>query len=111
LKRPFAVTFLGCLFIGAGLMGLIYHLSDRPLEQGIVWISAIRLLAVIGGVLLLTGQGWARWLLLMWLAFHVVVSALHSYSEAAAHLVLLLVIAYFLLTPPAATYFKISLPE
>jgi hypothetical protein len=37
-----------------------------------------------------------------------VVGALHSLSDAVAHAVLLLVVAYFLLTPPDSQYFQAS---
>ena len=106
MKRPFAVTILGCLFILAGLVGLAYHLSDKPVDHWIVLISAVRIIAVVGGVFLLIGRDWARWLMLAWLAFHVVVSAFHSLSEFLPHLVLLMVVGYVLLGPPASNYFR-----
>jgi hypothetical protein len=106
MKRPIAVTLLGILFIGAGLMGLGYHLTEWRTDPWIVPISLVRLLAIVGGAFLLMGRNWARWLILAWMAFHVVVSAFHSISECVAHLVLLLVIGYFLLTPPTAKYFQ-----
>jgi hypothetical protein len=106
MKRPFQVTILGCLFVFAGLVGLGYHLWQRPLDPWIVLISAIRIIAVVGGVFLLLGHGWARWLMLSWLALHVVVSAFHSLSDSAAHVVLLFVAGYFLLGSPASQYFQ-----
>ena len=106
MKRPFAVTVLGCLFILAGLVGLVYHLSDRPVDPSIVVISAVRIIAVVGGIFLLLGHGWARWLLLAWLALHVLVSAFHSVSDTLAHVVLLMVVSYFLLGSGASQYFK-----
>lgn len=106
MKRPLPVTILGCLFIVAGLVGLAYHLSERPLDHWIVLISIVRIIAVVGGVFLLMGHAWARWLMLAWLVFHVVVSAFHSLSESVAHVVLLMVVAYFLLGPPASKYFQ-----
>src|SRR5215813_2570094 len=106
MRRPLPVLIFGCLFILAGTVGLIYHLRERPLEHDYLLISAIRLLAIIGGSFLLLGHNWARWLMLAWLAFHVVVSAFHSIEEAAAHIVLLLLFAYFLLRPPASNYFR-----
>lgn len=109
MKRPFEVTILGCLFILAGLVGLVYHLSDNPLDHWIILISAIRIVAVVGGVFLLLGHGWARWLLLAWLAVHVVVSAFHSVSETLAHVVLLIVVSYFLLGSAASKYFQSAL--
>src|SRR5882672_2264838 len=106
MKRPLPVTVFGCLFILAGTVGLIYHLRERPLERDYLLIFAIRLLAVVGGVFLLLGHNWARWLLLAWLAFHVVVSAFHSLSESIAHVVLLIIVGYVLLRPPASKYFQ-----
>ena len=106
MKRPLAVTILGGLFIVAGLAGLAYHLSDRPVDHWIVVISMVRILAVVGGIFLLMGHGWARWLLLAWLALHVVVSAFQSWSQCMAHVVLLIVVAYLLLKPPASDYFR-----
>jgi hypothetical protein len=105
MKRPLPVTVFGCLFILAGTVGLIYHLGERPLERDYLLISAIRVAAVVGGVFLLLGHNWARWLLLAWLAFHVVVSVFHSTQEIVMHLILLLLFAYFLLRPPSSSYF------
>lgn len=111
MKRPLPVTILGYLFIVVGLVGFVYHLSDKPLDHWVVLISLVRIIAVVGGVFLLLGRNWARWLVLAWLAFHVVVSALHSMSEAVAHVVLLVVIGYVLLRPPASPYFQSSSSE
>src|SRR5258708_6488923 len=99
MKRPFPVTILGCLFVVAGLVGLIYHLSERPLDHWIVPVSIIRLIAVVGGVFLLRGHNWARWLLLAWLSFH-------SLSEFIPHVVLLVIFGYVLLGPPTSKYFQ-----
>ena len=110
MKRPLQVTITGCLFIVAGLVGLVYHLSERPLDHWIVLISMIRIIAVVGGVFLLMGHNWARWLMLAWLAFHVVVSAFHSLSEFMPHAVLLMIIGYVLLRPPTCKYFQ-SVPS
>ena len=106
MKRPYQVTILGCLFIVTGLVGLAYHLSDRPIDRWIILIAAVRFIAVAGGVFLLLGHSWARWLLLAWLAFHVAVSAFHSVSQTLAHIVLLIVVSYFLLWSAAAKYFQ-----
>src|ERR1700719_4505061 len=105
MKRPLQVTITGCLFIAAGLVGLVYHLSGRPLDDWTVLISMIRIIAVVGGVFLLMGYNWARWLMLAWLAFHVVVSVFHSLSEFMPHVVLLMIIGYVLLGAPASKYF------
>jgi uncharacterized membrane protein HdeD (DUF308 family) len=106
MKRPFEVTFIGCLFLVAGTVGLVYHLSDRPVDHWIILIAAVRILAIVGGVFLLLGRNWARWLLLVWLVAHVVISAFNSVSETLAHAALLAVIGYFLLWSSAAKYFQ-----
>ena len=106
MKRPMPVTILGGLFIVVGLVGFVYHLSESPLDRWVVLISIVRIIAVVGGVFLLMGHNWARWLILAWLAFHVVVSAFHSLSEFLPHLVLLMVVGYVLLGPPASNYFR-----
>ena len=106
MKRPLPITIIGCLFIVAGLVGLVYHLSETPLDHRIVLISIVRIIAVVGGVFLLLGHNWARWLILVWLAFHVVVSAFHSVSEFMPHVVLLMVVGYILLGPPTSKFFQ-----
>ena len=111
MKRPTPVTILGCLFIIVGLVGLPYHLSQRPLDRWIVAICFIELVAVVGGVLLLKGRSWARWLMLGWLAFHVVESAFNSLSDGLAHVVLFVAVAYFPFTPPDSKYFQTAPSE
>ncbi len=100
MKRPLAVTILGCLFIVVGLVGLLYHSTENPPDRWIVVIAGVRILAIVGGIFLIKGHNWARWLVLAWLALHVGISAFNSLSETLAHAVLLIVIGYFLLTPP-----------
>lgn len=55
---------------------------------------------------MLRGWNWARWLLVVWLAYHVVLSALHSVFEVAVHGFLFGVIAYFLFRTPANAFFR-----
>ena len=111
MRRPWPVTVFGILFVLAGSVGFGYHLAHRPFERDVILISAIRLLAVLGGAFLLLGHNWARWLLLAWLAFHIVVSAFHSVQEVAAHVVLFLLFAYSLFRPSASGYFRSVRPE
>lgn len=106
MKRPWEVTILGLLFIVAGFVGLSYHVTQEKLSWEMALNSLLRLLAVIGGIFLLLGRSWARWLTVGWLAFHVVVSAFHSMQQMAAHAVLLMIVAYFLFKDRAAEYFR-----
>lgn len=106
-KRPLSITVTGWLFLAAGAIGLAYHAAEfdvtRPFEHGLVLV--MRLLAVLCGVFLLRGANWARWLLLAWIAYHVLLSALHTPFELVAHGVLFALVAYFLLRPKVSAYF------
>jgi uncharacterized membrane protein HdeD (DUF308 family) len=111
MKRPFQVAMLGWLFIAVGILSTVYHLWKGSLDRWIVPILLVGAIAIAAGVFLLRGARWARWLVLAWLAFHLVVSAFNSLSDAMAHLVLLLVVGYVLLGPPTSNYFQSSQPE
>jgi hypothetical protein len=109
-KRPLAVTVIGWIFILAGGVGLAYHLTEfnpqHPFKDDVIWVLLVRLLAILGGLFLIRGRDWARWLLLIWMAYHVILSAFHSMFELIMHTVLLAVIAYFLFRPHVSAYFR-----
>jgi PadR family transcriptional regulator, regulatory protein PadR len=46
MKRPFSVSFLGCLFIGVGLVSLVYHLLRDRLDYWTLPISLVGILAI-----------------------------------------------------------------
>jgi hypothetical protein len=87
--RPVAVTVIGWIFIAAGVVGLAYHATEfkaqRPFENDAVLVCFVRLLAILGGVFMLRGKNWARWLLLVWITYHVILSAFHTVSELVMH--------------------------
>ncbi len=109
-ERPLSVTIIGWLFIAAGFLGLAFHVTEfkaqGPLEYELVWVLFLRLLAILCGILILRGSDWGRWLLLAWITYHVILSAFHSPFELAVHSILLVVVAYLLLRPAAAAYFR-----
>jgi phosphatidylglycerophosphate synthase len=111
VKRPIPVTILGCLFIVVGLAALAYHLLQRPVDRWAALIIFVEIIAVVGGVFLLKGRNWARWLMIGWVGFHVGLSAFKSLADCIAHAVLFVAVAYFLLTPPDSKYFQASLSE
>ena len=74
-KRPRSITGIGWIFIAVGVIALVYHLL-HPSEDALIWICFVRLLAIVCGVFLLSGFNWARWLLLLWLAYHVALGKL-----------------------------------
>ena len=107
-KRPRSITVISWIFLAAGVLGLAYHATEfkAPLEYDLVLACFVRLLAILAGVFMLRGSNWARWLLLVWLAYHVILSAFHSRSQLVMHSVLLAVVAYFLFRPRASAYFR-----
>src|SRR5262245_42081782 len=109
-KRPRSVVLVSCLFIATGIIGLAYHASDLttqdPVQSDLIPVLFVRLFAVVGGVFALRGANWARWLLLVWTAYHVVISALHAASELAMHALILVGVSYVLLRPDASEYFR-----
>ena len=108
-KRPPSVTVIGWLFIVTGTIGLAYHVTEfkpqGPFPTDLLWVGFVRLLAIVGGVLVLRGSAAARWLVIVWLGYHVVLSAFHSLSEVIVHALLLAVISWFLSRPAATAYF------
>ena len=107
-KRPLSVTIIGCIFIIVGIVGFAYHITEfdtqRPFGNDSILILLVRLLAALGGVFLLRGSGWARWFLIVWIAYHVVLSAFHPLFELIVHSLLLVVIAYFLYRPKVSAW-------
>jgi uncharacterized membrane protein len=106
IQRPYEITVVGWLFILVGVGALGFHLTRDAIDRWTPLIALIEILAIVGGIFLLRGANWARWLLLAWLAFHIVVAALNSFLQALPHIVLLVVIAYVLLVAPASQYFR-----
>lgn len=110
--RPLAVIIIGCLLIAAGTVGLAYHATEfrgwRPFQYDVLWVCLIRLAAIVGGVFMLRGKNWARWGVIVWMAYHVVLSAFHSLSQFLLHGVFLAVIAGCLLHPHVDHYFQAS---
>jgi hypothetical protein len=109
-RRPLSVTLLSVLIAAAGAVGLAYHLSElnlrHPFQNYVLWVGLIRLVAIVCGVYMLRGDNWARWLAMVWIGFHVVISGFHSLPEFAFHGLLFAVFAYVLFRPQATEYFR-----
>jgi hypothetical protein len=108
-KRPIAVTLIGWLFIVTGAGGLVSHVAgfkaSMPFDYEMLWPCGLSVLAIFGGAFMLGGANWARWLCLGWMASHVLISAFHSLSEVAVHVLIFAVLLYFLLRPNVTAYF------
>ena len=104
------MTLISLLIAAAGAVGFAYHLTDlnvrHPFQNDVVWAGLVRLIAIVCGVYMLRGRNWARWLAMVWIGFHVVVSGFHSFPELAVHALLFVVFAYVLLRPRASEYFR-----
>jgi len=109
-KRPLTVTVIGLLQIVVGTTGFAFHLNEikpqHALQNGNVWIFVVESVAIVGGVFLLRGNNWARWLTLAWITFHVVFSFFDSPGKVAVHALILVLFAYSLLRPEANAYFR-----
>ena len=109
-KRPLSVTIISFVLIATGVIGLVFHLTDftaqHPFQYDVVWISLVRLIAIVCGVYMLRASNWARWLSLAWIAFHVILSAFHSLFELGVHILVCAAFAYFLFRPRTSEYFR-----
>ena len=109
-QRLLSVTVISWLFIATGVIGFAYHVAEfkaeGPFQYGLLWVCFVRLLAILCGVLMLRGSNWARWLLVVWIAYHVILSAFHSLSELVMHSLLFAVVAYVIFRPQASAYFR-----
>lgn len=109
-KRPLSITFIGYLFVVTGIVGIGYHATEfnprAAFDLSLVLVLVVRFLAIVGGVFALHGANWARWLLLVWIAYHVFLSAYHSVSEFAVHSVLIIGVAYYLFRARGSAYFQ-----
>lgn len=109
MKRPLSVTLTSWLFIVAGIAGIIYHASewkDVAQEPEVIWAFVVRLLAIVGGVFALRGSNRARWLLVAWIIYHVVLSFYHTTAELAMHALLMVIVLLALFNRKADLYFK-----
>jgi hypothetical protein len=119
MQRPRPITIIAWGFVAVGAAGLLKDWwplvtsgaaqvaklkADGLADFGPAWIT--RSLAIVGGVWLLRGHNWARWLLVAWMVFHVGLSVFHSWVEVLMHTVIFLPILYFLFRGQSARYFE-----
>jgi hypothetical protein len=119
-RRPVAVTIIAWLFIATGALGLAkdwlpllgsnadQHTAglraEGPAMLALIWF--IRALAVVGGVGLVKGLNWSRWLLVAWMVFHAALSAGHSMEALLIHCAIFTLIGYMLFRPESSRYFR-----
>ena len=113
-RRMASIVGAGVVFLLLGVLDLWRGLaplfgSARHLAGDDAWVLAIGIAALVGGVYVLRGRNWARWLLAAWMLFHVVISVGHP-GQLAAHLAIFGFIAYLLFRPAATEFFRSSSP-
>ena len=110
-KRPIAVTILACVYLLVGLGGFVFHFKELVARQPDAFvIEFVEVVAVVCGAFMLRGQNWARWLAIVWIAFHVGLSAFHPLRELLVHSVFFVVIAWILFRADARRYFRSDQP-
>lgn len=70
------------------------------------WVLLVRILAIIAGIFTLRGANWARWLLLAWIIYHVILSFYHSTAELIMHFIIAIVVVFSLFHANANAYFR-----
>ena len=108
-KAPIAVLIVAVLYLLVGIIGFVYHFPElRAGHSDAIAIELTEFCAVVAGVGLLLRQNWARWLALVWVMFHVVISLFHPLRELLIHAALCALVAWLLFRPATARWFKIT---
>lgn len=112
--RPLSITIIAWLFMIFGSIALLsglLPLAGADTEQLVAefkthWMVHLsRVAQIVAGLFMLRGHNWARWLLVAWIAFHIVVGALHGWLQFLTHVVIFSVVLFFLFRRPASEYF------
>jgi hypothetical protein len=103
-RIPLSVIVIACLYLAVGVGGFVLHFKDLRAPDG-VWIEVTEFLAIVCGAFLLRAQNWARWLAIVWMAFHVAIS-FGVFRQLALHSLFLVLIVWCLFRADAARYFR-----
>ena len=108
--RPISITIVGWLFVAVGAVGLAGQvrrlLDGEEFDHDMAYASASELASVLGGAFLLGGRNWARWLLVAWMVFHIVLSALHDVPKLLVHAAIFAPIFYVLFRARASEFLR-----
>lgn len=119
MPRPRIITAVAWLFIVVGAAGLLRdlwplatshaaeHLAKLRADgwQDLAPAWSLRALAIVGGIALLRGRNWARWLLAAWMLVHVLISVAHSAAEVLMHLAIFVPLTVLLFRRATGTLF------
>ena len=109
--RPISVSLLSCLYIAVGTVGFVVNFPKLiALQHESIWIEFTELLALIAGAFMFRGRNWARWLALVWMAFHVAIS-FPVVRQVVTHSIIFALITWILFRPDTRRYFKPLKPD
>lgn len=103
---PVSVIVIACLYLLVGIGGFVAHFETLRAPDGI-WVEVTECLAVVCGIFLLRAKNWARWLAVLWMAFHVAIS-FGVLRELAIHGLFLVLILWCLFHPTASRFFEMA---
>ena len=110
-KRPIAVLLVSCLYIAVGTIGFVVNFPKLiALQPESIWIELTELLALIAGAFMFRARNWARWLALVWMAFHVAIS-FPVVRQIVTHSIIFALIAWALFRTEARRYFTPLKPD
>jgi hypothetical protein len=103
--RTWSVLVVGVIFLAIGVLditrGLAPLFAAAPhwhMAADDVEVLLTGIVAIVGAVYVMRGRNWARWLLAVWMAFHVVIS-IGEPRKFVVHLLIFGFIAYLLFRP------------
>jgi hypothetical protein len=104
------VTVIGWPFVVFGSAGAVATFvgltgNHAPTSKMDLMILTIRIVAIVGGAFLLLGCNWARWLLIAWMAYHVVIGALNGPFQFLVHAAFLVGLCFALFRPAVSAWF------
>jgi hypothetical protein len=110
MRRPLSVLIIAWLFILTGTTGFAYHVSEMYREDSFatdhVLAMLVSIVAIVGGIFVLRAYNPGRWLIILWLIYHVLLSYFHGWTPMIIHVVLLIAVGYFLFRRDAKEFFK-----
>jgi len=71
-----------------------------------VLVFVVHGLAAVAGAFMLRGADWARWLAVLWVAFHVAITAFNAWKGLAFHAILFVGVLILLFRADARAWFR-----
>ena len=109
-RRLPSVVVVAVLFLMLGVVDVyqgvapMFGGASRPATDDLQ-VLAIGIAALVGGAYVLRGRNWARWLLAVWMLFHVAISV-GDPGKLIAHIAIFGCMAFILFRPRASAFFR-----